>query len=186
MQNMDMRRVLTLVSAIGASLALASSASALTSFSVQGSNLPGTNTYTIVMSYDAGDNIQGYATSLNTTGMYASAGVRNAVAPFNTPLGALTIPIGGTGTVSAWGAVSGGVNGPGANNVAIGTVDITVVAGDTVTPFIRPFVDGFFTQFSTLAPDSISGLTIIPEPTTAALLGLGIVGLAVSGRRSRD
>jgi len=186
MRRMDMCKVATVLSAIGASIVLAGAASAATSFSIVGSNLPGTNTYSIVFSYAAGDEggVQGYATSLTTTGTYTGVGARTNPAPFNTPLGSLTIPAGGTGTVSAWGAVSGGVNGPG-GTFTVGTIEITVAAGNTVTPFIRNGIDGIFTATTTVAPDSITGLTIIPEPSTAALLGLGIVGLIVSGRRSR-
>ena len=181
-----MRKVATVLAAVGASFALASGASAVTSFSIEGSTAPGTNTYSVVMHYDAVDQVQGYATSVTTTGIYTGNGGRTNPAPFNTPLGALNVANGQTGVVSAWGAVSGGVNGPG-GTFTIGTIEITVGAGDTVNPFIRPGLDGFYTAVvgTTVAPDSLTGLTIVPEPTTAALLGLGLVGLVVSGRRSR-
>lgn len=185
MRKMDTRKVATVLCAIGASLALASSASALTSFSIQGSNTPGTNTYSIVMSYAAGDLVQAYSSGVTTTGTYTGAFTRTNPAPFNTPAGNVVVANGQTGNVSAWAAVSGGVNGPG-GTFTIGTIEITVGAGDTVNPFLRAGLDGFYTAGgSTVAPDSVSGLTIIPEPTTAALLGLGILGLAASGRRSR-
>jgi hypothetical protein len=182
---MDMRKVVTVLSAIGASLALASSASALGSFSIQGSNLPGTNTYSIVMTYPGGATVQGYATGVTTTGTYTGIGSRSNPAPFTTALGSLTVVNGQTGRVSTWAATSGGVDGPG-GTFTIGTIQITVVAGNTVAPDIG-LGDGFYTagNSTTVEPDSVSGITIVPEPTTAALLGLGILGLVVSGRRSR-
>jgi hypothetical protein len=181
---MDMRKVVTVLSAIGASFALASAASAVTSFSIQGSDLPGTNTYSIVMSYAAGDNIQGYATSVTTNGTYTGNFTRTNPAPFNTPAGNVVVANGQTGVVSTWGAVSGGPNGPG-GTFTVGTIEITVSAGNTINPFMAAG-DGFLVNgTTTAAPGSMSGLTIIPEPTTAALLGLGLVGLVMSGRRGR-
>jgi len=188
MRRMDMRKVATVLSAIGASFVLASAASAVTSFSIVGSNLPGTNTYSIVFSYDASDNVQGYAVSTTTNGTYTGVFSRTAPAPFGTNVGAVVVANGQTGTVSRWSAVSGGVNGPG-GTFTIGTVEITVDAGDALNP-IMVGIDGVLVETTggfttTVAPDSLSGLTIIPEPTTAALLGLGLVGLVMSGRRGR-
>ena len=37
--------------------------------------------------------------------------------------------------------------------------------------------------FGITGTQSLGNYTVIPEPTTAALMGLGLLGLAVSGRR---
>jgi len=188
MRRMDMRKVATVLSAIGASFVLASAASAATSFSIEGSNTPGTNVYSIVFSYAAGDQVQGYGISVNTSGTYTGAFTRSAPAPFGTNVNNVVIPGSNTGTASSWAAVSGGVLGPG-GTFTIGTITITVAAGQHVNPVVVVAgVDGVLegTGFgTTVAPDQLNGLTIIPEPTTAALLGLGLVGLVMSGRRGR-
>jgi len=41
----------------------------------------------------------------------------------------------------------------------------------------------FFNFNNAVAPVPALSITVIPEPTTAALLGLGLLGLAVAGRR---
>ena len=171
-----------------AALSWVPSASAATSFSITGSNLPGTNTYSIVFSYDADDFVQGYATSVTTTGTYTGAFTRTAPPPFNADFGPGVVADGQTGVVSRWVAVSGGVNGPG-GTFTIGTIDITVAAGNSVSPIMVGILDGVVVSTGgitiTVAPDSISGLTIVPEPTAAALLGLGLLGLAVDRKRRR-
>jgi hypothetical protein len=61
---------------------------------------------------------------------------------------------------------------------------------DMITPFFIPSIDGFldqdFTTFTSTAPVFGGIVTIIPEPTTALLLGLGVVGLGLSGKRKRS
>ena len=60
---------------------------------------------------------------------------------------------------------------------AIGTVN---VAWNTATG------SGFELSFFGLTNAPGTSFTIIPEPTTAALLGLGLVGLTLGGRRRRE
>jgi hypothetical protein len=43
--------------------------------------------------------------------------------------------------------------------------------------------NGFSFDFGTAVPGANVAVTIVPEPTTAALLGLGVVGLALTKRR---
>ncbi len=38
--------------------------------------------------------------------------------------------------------------------------------------------------FGITGPQTLGGYTVIPEPTTAALMGLGLIGLAMAGRRT--
>jgi hypothetical protein len=184
-----MRKVVTVLSAIGASFALASAASAATMMSIVGSNMPGENVYSLVISYDASDQVQGYGMGVVTTGTYTGAFTRTAPAPFNTNAGNVIVVGGQTGAVHTWAAVSGGVNGPG-GTFTVGTITISAAAGQDIQVDVLP-AEGFLLLTtggfsSTFAPDSIgAAITIIPEPTTAALLGLGIVGLALSGRKNR-
>jgi len=60
---------------------------------------------------------------------------------------------------------------------------------DLITPFFIPTIDGFleqdFSSFTSTTPVFGAVVNIIPEPTTALLLGLGVVGLGLSGRRRR-
>ena len=37
--------------------------------------------------------------------------------------------------------------------------------------------------FGITGPQALGSYTVVPEPTTAALMGLGLLGLAVAGRR---
>jgi len=185
-----MRKLATLSMAVVASFALAGAASATMVASIVGSNLPGTNTYSIVMSFATADSggIVGISSSVTTTGIYTGV-FTDAINPpgffTGNSAGPLTPPLlGNTGFTGIWAWVSGSTQ-PG-GSYTIGTVTITVGAGNVISPFMST-LDGFVTgaSFSTVAPDVITGITIIPEPTTGALLGLGIAGLVMAGRRSR-
>jgi len=186
-----MRKLASLSMAVVASFALAGAASATMVASIVGSNLPGTNVYSIVMSFgplDGAGGIVGLSSSVTTTGIYTGA-FTDAVTPggffTGNSAGPLTPPLlGNTGFTGIWGHVAGSPQPAG--SYTIGTVTITVGAGNVISPFMST-LDGFVTgaSFSTVAPDSIISVTVIPEPTTAALLGLGIVGLVMAGRRSR-
>lgn len=81
--------------------------------------------------------------------------------------------------------------GPGGVNRDLWVYNFTVMApsgiGDTIT---LAAVGMQFNGDTVAAGDPWNnampfGITVVPEPGTAALLGLGLVGLAVSGRRSR-
>lgn len=180
-----MRKIATLSMALMASFALAATASATRSAAITGPNTPGTNTYTITMTFDTADNISGIVVGVNTTGTYTGVFTDTPPAQFPTNLAGPT-PCAGTGVCQYWGDVAGAGAQAGAT-YTLGTVQITVGAGDTINPYFGSLA-GFvtFTSFNTLGPNGpLTGVTIIPEPTTASLLGLGIVGLVVAGRRSR-
>jgi hypothetical protein len=66
---------------------------------------------------------------------------------------------------------------------------ITLLAGATGTVNVAWNVvsgSGFELSFFGLTNAPGTSFTIIPEPTTAALLGLGLVGLTLGGRRRRE
>jgi len=74
----------------------------------------------------------------------------------------------------------------------VGTVTVTgmVVGTTTLQLLIRPgleWADGFANALPTPPTLGSALVTVvpIPEPATAALIGLGLVGLVVAGRRSR-
>jgi len=184
-----MRKVASLVAAVVASFAFAGAASALMTAAITGSNTPGTNVYTLTMSWATSDNVAGVLMGVTTTGVYTGVFTDGPGTPFGTNFGGPVTPA-GTGGAGTWGFTAGGPQ-PG-GTVTLGTVEITVVAGQTIDPrfnFTFPTYEGFITgisSFTTVLPNGpLTGVTIIPEPTTAALLGLGIAGLVLAGRRSR-
>lgn len=179
-----MRKVATLTGVLGAvvaTLALAGSASAA-SISVVGSNAPGTNTYDIVLSFTTGESVAGFAVSVTSDGSFTGAFTETTPPAFSIGLpGPGPIAV-GSGLRGSWGASSFGPQVGG--TFTIGTVEITVGAGNSVNPLFGG-ADGVVTTLSGNVPTTFSGVTIIPEPTTASLLGLGIAGLVLAGRRSR-
>ena len=72
----------------------------------------------------------------------------------------------------------------------VGTITLTGVAvgASTVQVIIRPgleWADGFANALPTQPTLGSALVTVIPEPATASLIGLGLVGLLLAGRRSR-
>lgn len=183
-----MRKLASLSIAVIASFVLAGAASAAvlagSSMLISGSNTPGTNTYTITLTFATADQVTGYAVSTDTTGTYTGVFTEPVVAGFAGAIAGPVVTPASTGVAGSWGAVAG-VNGPQPGGTyTIGTVQITVGAGQTVGIFLSG-VDGILANSTTLTPESVNTITIIPEPTTASLLGLGIVGLIIAGRKSR-
>jgi hypothetical protein len=181
---MDMRKLASLSIAVLASFALAGAASATIIASVIGSVTPGTNVYTIVLTSDLVSGFFGYGLGVATTGSYGGVGTRTNPAPFNTPAGALDLTPCSNCSVHLWAAVTGGPSAP-PGSYTVGTITLTVGSGDTVKPDFSIPGEGFLVGSTTVAADVINGITVIPEPTTASLLGLGIVGLLLAGRKSR-
>lgn len=162
------------------------------SISIVGADTPGTNVYEIVLSYTAGEGVDSYATSLETTGTVsgtadvscgggAGGGCTNTLAPgflFLLPFNNPPAP-GSTGVSGSW-AGSGFAPGPG-GSVTIGTLEITVAAGDVVNPFFT-INDGLAGGGASI-PADLNGITIVPEPATAGMMVLGLLGLGFAGRR---
>lgn len=176
-----MRKFAALFSALGL-LALAGSASAA-SISIVGSNAPGVNTYDIVLSFTTGEAVAGIATSVTTTGLYTGASTETTPPAFSVGIPGPFVTPGGTGVAGSWGGASS--SGPVAGGTfTLGTITVTMAAGQSLDPFFT-LADGVVTVSSGFVPTTFSGVTVIPEPTTATLLGLGVVGLVLAGRRSR-
>jgi len=126
----------------------------------------------------------------------ASAGAPKITAATNTPgaYGSVQfniVPAAPNGvTVGAFGGLSLSSVGPG--TYTLGTVTIQAGASTglfAISPFQRPGIDDWLdaTAINIIVPvlHSAPPLEVIPEPGTAALLGLGLVGLIAVGRRSR-
>jgi len=100
--------------------------------------------------------------------------------------GAATPDSQASGVVGAMGATSFGGN-LAVGTAALGVVDFHVGNGGPVGAFVQfPGVDGTFTNFgATAVPFTVGpgAIVNIPEPTTALLIGLGLVGIAAGGRR---
>jgi hypothetical protein len=97
---------------------------------------------------------------------------------------------GGTAQSLEQGVTSGTAGGT-FGKLKIGTVTFHVsgTGNETITPFYVLAADGFIqndgTTFTSTTPVFGAVVNIIPEPATAVLLGLGIVGIGISGRRRR-
>jgi hypothetical protein len=111
-------------------------------------------------------------------------------APLTPDCGSINQIPGGTAQSLEQGVASGTTGGT-FGKLKIGTVTFHVsgTGTDTITPFYVEFVDGFLqndgTTFTSTAPVFGAVVNIVPEPATAVLIGLGILGLGVSGRRRR-
>lgn len=91
-----------------------------------------------------------------------------------------TSPAGGTGTLDQ-GAATGIAGDPQFRVVfnAIGVGSTTLQIGT-----YAEYLDGYTGTASSVSNNTTLDITVIPEPGTALLMGLGLVGLAGAGRRS--
>jgi len=71
------------------------------------------------------------------------------------------------------------------DNLQISTAQLLADAAGTVNVEWDADIQGldFFGLTNATNPGTVASFTIIPEPTTAALLGLGLLGLVLGGRR---
>ena len=89
-----------------------------------------------------------------------------------------------------YGGITTGIATPGTWTVGSVTVTGMAVGNTTLQLIVRPgleWADGFANALPTQPTLGSALVTVvpIPEPATAALIGLGLVGLVVAGRRSR-
>ena len=101
-----------------------------------------------------------------------------------------------SGNYIAFSQISGVVPGPLTSNMTPGTPFNT--GGSSLTSLftlVAPVTPGTYPinltdagvlvvgWFGITGPQALGSYTVVPEPTTAALMGLGLLGLAVAGRR---
>jgi hypothetical protein len=112
-------------------------------------------------------------------------------APFTPGCGPPAGGIAGQNVQSMEQGVTSGTVGGTFGKLKLGTITFhaTSVCIDTITPFFLVHVDGILqndgTTFTSTAPVFGAIVRVVPEPTTALLLGMGVLGLGFSGRRLR-
>jgi hypothetical protein len=213
MQNLRKRMLAGLVAA-AAGLGLASSASALslsmefdggaTSISLSVSDTARVSLFANLDPSGSGQGICPGAASVNFASSLTPLRCIEQGGTFNNGAGGVNwAPV-----TSGCGPPAGGVDGQNVNSleqandsagtlggtfgrIKLGSITFhaTGAGTDLITPFFIKGVDGFldqdFTTYTSTAPVFSAVVNIVPEPTTAILLGLGVLGLGISGRRLR-
>ena len=203
-----MRKLYAILIAVGLALAVGSQASAVSiTLSQAGGTYAGEGTVpspsdTLILdinvTLDAGDAVTGVfaAFDLNNCGGCSFTGGTEEAFSFVggvllTPIGAPGADIGpgvAAGTIKGWEAQTLTVTGaPGPASFTLGTASFhlngagTIQIGGASVPTGDTIIGG--ANFVDITAMSTLGNFVVPEPTTFAMLGLGLAGLAWAGRR---
>lgn len=144
----------------------------------------GINNYSISLQWDGGAvPVLGSASAIDVVPVGYSGSFSPGVAVTDSGAGTMGSALGYDAFVLL-GGVLGGPYSIGTLTVTALNPGVTTIASGAFQPLgADGIVNGAFADITGSTVWGSAGITVIPEPTTASLLGIGLLGLALAGRR---